>query len=721
MNALAGFLGLFNGVPTGAAFLVSFFAANRLYARFGIMTAILALPVIYLLGFSGLLLSSAFVVIVIFRSVQTVWLSGMADSAYQAMFNAVPARRRDQVRAFINGVPEQAGVFLAGAILIVGQQAFSSRQLALVGLAAAAVTTFVIWRARGAYTHSLVDSLRLGQPTIFAANDRLGLQPDADAIAVSLAGLHDPDALVRHISAEMLGQVEGSEARAALVESLQDPAEEVRAAALKGLARPEAAEALLEISACLADASPMVRARAVDTLPALTPYPASLRKLLTPRLDDPAAAVRVRAAVALLKLGGAEKARSLLRQMAMLGSEEERVLALQALAEAGDPQAQPLFEMELADLHAPAAVRHAAASSLGTCGPTAIPALQSALCMAEPFVQEGVAAALGQIGETALPAVLEALEDPAQEEGALMALEQLPAWKESKRVRGYAKRRVESSLHYEALRQAIPVNGDDRMRLLHESLGVRARADGLAALRATGLLSDRETLAVAVEHLQSRNPAQISDAVEAIESIRDNAMIRPLFRIWDPGHAGKPAFGAEEAMAELTQEKDAWLRACAAYAIGNYSEEQSMDNLTTLTSMDRVLLLRRVPLLEDLTPEELQRVAAISTDLEFEEGELICEQDEPGDQMFVIVSGEVRVVVKQAEQPVKEIARRAAGDVVGEMSIISGEPRVASVVAAGEVRTLCLDRLSFESLLRERPEISLAVMRELCKRIKNLL
>jgi len=495
----------------------------------------------------------------------------------------------------------------------------------------------------------------------------------------------------------------------------------VRAAALKGLARPEAAAALLEISACLADASPVVRARAVDTLPALTHYPHSLQALLTPRLEDPAAVVRVRAAVALLRLGEAERARSLLRQMAMLGSEEERVLALQALAEVGDPQAQPLFETELADLHAPPAVRHAAAGSLGACGVRAIPALREALGTQDEFVLGGVAEALGQIGEMALPAVLESLADPALEKGGLAALERLPAWKEAGRVRAYARSRVESSMHYEALREAIPASGNDRMGLLNESLAVRARQDGLSALRGLGTLSDRETLAVAVKNLQSRNPAQISDAVEALDSIHDHAMIRPLFRIWDPGHAGKPAFGIQAALAELIQENDTWLRACAAYAIGSFTEEQSMETMTTLSSMDRVLLLRRVPLLEDLTPEELQRVAAISTDLDFEDGELICEQGEAGDQMYVIVSGEVRVAVKQAEQPEKEIARRGAGDVVGEMSIISGEPRVASVIAVGEVRSLCLDRLNFESLLRERPEISLAVMRELCKRIKNLL
>jgi NTE family protein len=87
--------------------------------------------------------------------------------------------------------------------------------------------------------------------------------------------------------------------------------------------------------------------------------------------------------------------------------------------------------------------------------------------------------------------------------------------------------------------------------------------------------------------------------------------------------------------------------------------------------------------------------------------------------MFVIVSGEVRIFIKNEDHHEKEIARRAAGDVVGEMSIISGDARMASVVALGDARALRLDRLSFESLLRERPEVCLAVMRELCERLKE--
>ena len=66
-----------------------------------------------------------------------------------------------------------------------------------------------------------------------------------------------------------------------------------------------------------------------------------------------------------------------------------------------------------------------------------------------------------------------------------------------------------------------------------------------------------------------------------------------------------------------------------------------------------------------------------------------------------------------------ELARRKTGEVVGEMAIISQEPRMASLVAAGDVRLLCIDQKHFEGLLRERPETSLAVMRVLCARLQQ--
>jgi len=145
----------------------------------------------------------------------------------------------------------------------------------------------------------------------------------------------------------------------------------------------------------------------------------------------------------------------------------------------------------------------------------------------------------------------------------------------------------------------------------------------------------------------------------------------------------------------------------------------AMDGLAMLSLMERILFLRRVPLFADLSPADLKQVAAIASEELFGDGDVMAEQGEIGAEMFVIVSGEVRVTVAADGKADCEIARRKPGDVVGEMSIVSHEPRMASLTAVGEARVLCIDSKSFEGLLRERPGTNLAVMRVLCARLKE--
>ena len=87
--------------------------------------------------------------------------------------------------------------------------------------------------------------------------------------------------------------------------------------------------------------------------------------------------------------------------------------------------------------------------------------------------------------------------------------------------------------------------------------------------------------------------------------------------------------------------------------------------------------------------------------------------------MYIIVSNEVRVVARTEGGAETELARRKNGDYVGEMAFISREQRMASLVAAGDVRLLYIDQQRFEGILRERPETSLAVMRLLCARLRE--
>ncbi|MFT3893575.1 MAG: cyclic nucleotide-binding domain-containing protein [Anaerolineales bacterium] len=135
----------------------------------------------------------------------------------------------------------------------------------------------------------------------------------------------------------------------------------------------------------------------------------------------------------------------------------------------------------------------------------------------------------------------------------------------------------------------------------------------------------------------------------------------------------------------LLRDDDEWIRECAAFA-KEYGETK-MDTLATLSLMDRILFLRRVPLFTALSPADLKQVAAIASEEEFSDGEVIAYEGEQGDAMFVIIAGEIRVCLNDVE-----VARRASGEYVGELAVINREPRMATLIASGDVRTLCIDR-----------------------------
>jgi CRP-like cAMP-binding protein len=135
--------------------------------------------------------------------------------------------------------------------------------------------------------------------------------------------------------------------------------------------------------------------------------------------------------------------------------------------------------------------------------------------------------------------------------------------------------------------------------------------------------------------------------------------------------------------------------------------------LTTLTTVERVMFLRKAPLFADLPPQDLEPVAGIAEEHTFADGDVIAEQGDPGDAMHIIVTGEVHVSAGG-----RTLAVRSAGDVIGEMAVITSHPRMASLVAHGAVRVLSIERRAFESIMRERPETALGVMRVLCERLE---
>lgn len=739
-DSLSGFLGLFTGATNAVALLVSVGVANRLFARFGVPTAVLTFPFIYLAGFAVLVITPGFAPLVTIRFVQWVWMYGVWATGWQALRGVVPTEWREQVRAFMDGGPLQAGVILAGMFLLATQEVLTARQFFLAAVVLAAAAVAASWRLRRAYAGELVSALRAGWPEVFISEEDPVGGPFRDRVARStlIDGARDPQPGVRRLALEMLARLPQAGGEAVVRECLEDENAGVRLAALHAVGRSRTSEALPTALRLLDDDDAHVRAAAADAVVTCSDGGIEVADRLRSLLVDPDAGVRVRAAADLALIANELEAIAVLEVAAKAPGFEDRAAALGALADVG--LRADLVAGALRDEHP--AVRMAAARALPTFGAeAATEPLLAALAENDPGVREALADALVNLDGKVASRLAEALEDGATEEAALRALVRLPDADDST-LRSYADHeRERASAYHEAWRQ-FANHTDHRVQLLVAGLRHAALRHAEHAVLALAPFGDQRALDLALPDLTSRDPNQRANAIETVDALADPAVVRPLLVIWEPQAASRP-LGAE-ALRPLLRDEDPWIRACAVFSVSALGDgrleqtvrdladndedatvratagralegEPSVETLATLSPMDRVLALAQVPLFRELAPADLKHVAAAVIENSYVDGTVIAEQGDPGDAMHVVVSGEVRVLMGGREPA--EVARLGRGYIVGEMAILGEQPRMAYLVAVGEVKTLSLDRKRFQRILRERPDAALAVMRELSARL----
>lgn len=702
---LAGFFGLFFAAAMGTALVVSLLVTGRLLRRFGVPAVILVLPVLYLAAFGVLAFAAAFATLTFFRFAQITWVSGGSSSTWEALVNTIPPERRDRVRAFLYGVPKQLGTITAGAVAFAAQQLDETRILYVAGLLGAAAAILAMYRVRVAYPRALVSALREGRPTIFGSPGDprpVYLHADSTALRTLEELLRDDDPGVRRLAAQALGELELQDAERSLLDATEDEDPEVRVTALDALARLGGSAAAAAARTRLSDPQAAVRREALRVLAAggLEPDEALL--------DDSDTLVRALAAV--LLHGNAERADRVLTRLVRADDPELRAAAMTAIGIAPRPDTEQFAREGLRDPAWP--VRSEAAKALAAiAGDRAIDPLVAALGDGDPRVRLAAAEALGAIGAPAVPRVGNALLDgPAN--GPLDALWLLPLDGAGPAVRRFAQESVEDALVDHRLRGALTADGEIT-ETLRDSLGARAEQRAIQALRAAALLGDRAAVSAALDSLVASDSNQRANALEVIETLGDPAIVRPLLALWEP-QRDVPA--DHDALARLLRDPDDWIRACAAVAHAELEGRPLTHTLPTVPLVERVVFLRKVPLFAQLPPQELQPIAAVAEEHVFSAGDVLAERGEPGDTMYMVIEGEVRVL-GAADQ---ELAVFGPAAVIGEMAVISSQPRVASLVAMTDVRVLELQRSAFEAILRERPETALALMRMLCERVAAL-
>ena len=135
----------------------------------------------------------------------------------------------------------------------------------------------------------------------------------------------------------------------------------------------------------------------------------------------------------------------------------------------------------------------------------------------------------------------------------------------------------------------------------------------------------------------------------------------------------------------------------------------------TLTRDRKADLLSAARLFDGVDAEGMDRIAEVAVEVEFPADHVIARQGDIGTGFFVVVSGAVRVV-----RDGQVIARLGPGDFFGELSVLDGLPRLAQVIADGPTTCLALATWDFEAVLLEEPRVTLAILRGVARRLRDL-
>ena len=141
--------------------------------------------------------------------------------------------------------------------------------------------------------------------------------------------------------------------------------------------------------------------------------------------------------------------------------------------------------------------------------------------------------------------------------------------------------------------------------------------------------------------------------------------------------------------------------------------------MSAITDLDNVPQLDRVSLFAELDPNSLQQLVQVMRRRTFRAGEAIFHRDDPGQVLYVIKEGRVRIRLTSAEGQEVALAVFGAGESFGEMEILDGQPRSADAIAIDKVEVFTLQRQDFVQVVRSHPDIAIELMKLLSERIRQ--
>jgi len=126
-----------------------------------------------------------------------------------------------------------------------------------------------------------------------------------------------------------------------------------------------------------------------------------------------------------------------------------------------------------------------------------------------------------------------------------------------------------------------------------------------------------------------------------------------------------------------------------------------------------------VTLFAELSPEKKAALEACVRRRFFKRGEVIVHKGDPGGSLFIITEGQVKIVLPSDSGEEALLTVLNEGDFFGELSLIDGQPRSATIVTTAPTETLVLHREDFLNFLRTSPEVGIDMLRVLARRLRE--
>jgi CRP/FNR family cyclic AMP-dependent transcriptional regulator len=145
--------------------------------------------------------------------------------------------------------------------------------------------------------------------------------------------------------------------------------------------------------------------------------------------------------------------------------------------------------------------------------------------------------------------------------------------------------------------------------------------------------------------------------------------------------------------------------------------QEKLDDARRLSS-NKLSVLRQHPMFRDLGTEALDQLCRYAKHTSLRRGATICSKGDPGNFLFIVISGTVKISVSSPDGRNAILNLINAGDLFGEVAVLDGQARTADAIANTNCEIFVLDRRDFLPFVRSQPELAMRLIELLCTRLR---